>query len=161
MKLVKGERIFTLVLLLILISMLAVTYNWPLSARLIPLVGGIPTTLLVIYLFIRGIIKAKPGGDEQRQPRPGIVDVWEDTQPVEIVIRRGLPVALGILGLVLTAWLFGFTIAIPLFTFLYLKIVGRERWWLALAVAICIGIFVYFLLDRTLRIGWPHSLIGG
>ncbi len=161
MKFLRGETIFIIIILLFLIPMLGATYNWPFSASVFPLVVGTPTLLLLIFLFVTEILKISRGVHKQPATQTRIVDISEEYRPAGVVVRRALPTVVGILGLVVAAWVLGFTIAIPLFTFIYMKVVGRESWWLSLGFTIVMGAFVFFLLDKTLRIGWPHSLLGG
>jgi hypothetical protein len=76
--------------------------------------------------------------------------------PRSIVVRRSAVMCAWIVGLFVAIWLFGFIIAIPLTTFVYLM-VARERWWMSLGLAAASWGFVYGLFERFLLVPFPQG----
>ena len=58
-------------------------------------------------------------------------------------------------GYCLGVWLFGFSLAIPLITFLYLKAEAREKWWMSIVLTFAAWAFFYALFDRFLHVPFP------
>ena len=58
-------------------------------------------------------------------------------------------------GYCLGVWLFGFSLAIPLITFLYLKADAREKWWMSIVLTFAAWAFFYALFDRFLHVPFP------
>jgi len=74
--------------------------------------------------------------------------------------RRALAIAGWIalfLGLV---WVVGMLPAVAIFIISYMRIDGRESWWLVLAVSASMTIASWVLFDQLLRIVWPGSVLG-
>ena len=77
------------------------------------------------------------------------------------VNRRTLSIFGWIAGFFVGIWLFGFSIGIPLVTFLQLKIGTREKWRHALILAVLVGAFLYGVFEAGLRIPFPTGLLIG
>jgi biotin transporter BioY len=52
-------------------------------------------------------------------------------------------------------WLLGFPLATLVATFLYLKVGGRERWPISIALSLAGFAFVYGLFERGLAVPFP------
>jgi hypothetical protein len=111
---------------------------------LFPLVLGIALLVLTAMWVAQTVVQRRSG--------------TADDQSVEKLDR---PYVLGVVGgLILLAALMdllGFQISMALFLFAELKWLGRQRWWIAAAIAFIgsIGIFVVF--DRFLAVQLPLS----
>ncbi|MCL6637871.1 MAG: tripartite tricarboxylate transporter TctB family protein, partial [Alicyclobacillus sp.] len=78
--------------------------------------------------------------------------------------RSMLNAFLWFIGLLLIIWLLGFTLAIPIYLFLYLKWRSRERWRLSVVYALVCWAGLYALFGMALHVplygGWLASLWG-
>jgi len=71
------------------------------------------------------------------------------------VIYRTVSIWCWIGGFFGAIWLLGFDLAVPLLTFSFLKLSGRERWPITLGLTLLIWMFLYGLFDYTLQIPFP------
>ncbi|MGH7845958.1 MAG: tripartite tricarboxylate transporter permease, partial [Candidatus Binatia bacterium] len=77
----------------------------------------------------------------------------------DVVYRRSAAIIGWIFGFFVAIWLLGFSLAIPVATFLYLKIAGREKWPLAVALTLLAWGFFFVLFERALHIPFPEGQI--
>jgi TctA family transporter len=83
-----------------------------------------------------------------------------DELSAQTVARRAFAIA-GWLGLFLVMiWLIGMLPAVFIFIIAYMRVEGRERWWLALAVSVSMTVACFFLFDQLLRVVWPQTILG-
>jgi hypothetical protein len=73
--------------------------------------------------------------------------------------RQTLAVFAWVVGFFVMIVLFGFLVAIPLFVLLYMRILGREPWWLCLSLSFSSWAFVYMVFDRFLHIPFPQPWV--
>ena len=71
--------------------------------------------------------------------------------PTHVVVRRSLIVGGWIVGFFVAIWLLGFSLAIPVATFLYLK-AAREKWLLTIVLTALSWGFVYGIFERVLLV---------
>jgi hypothetical protein len=85
----------------------------------------------------------------------------EDLDP-HVARNRTVAIFLWILGFFILILVFGFTLAVPLFVFLYMKFAGHERWTLSLILTMVAWLTMEGLFNRLLHIpfadGWIFSL---
>ena len=118
--------------------------DWPLKAKLFPMVIGIPLFCLAAA-EVAWILLSKTPGEKAA----------EDEVPLQVARRRSLIGVGWILGLLAAVVLLGFPIAVPLFVFLYLKVQGREGWiFTGVFTAAVWGAF-YGLFDLLLHLPFP------
>jgi hypothetical protein len=170
----KGQHIFNFfwVAFFILIISRSLTYN-P-KARLIPLLVAAICLVLAIGVFIGEIRKKdkKSGLSGDDALLDGImkkVDVaaeaGEEKKKVsaEEKKRRFFDAVLWILGFVLMIYLVGFLIAIPLFTFLFMR-AKKESWTLSISCSLGLlaGVYLAFvkLSQSTIYEGIIFRLLG-
>jgi hypothetical protein len=83
-----------------------------------------------------------------------------DDLSAQTVARRAFAIA-GWLGLFLVMiWLIGMLPAVFIFIIAYMRVEGRERWWLVLAVSVSMTVACFFLFDQLLRVVWPQTILG-
>ncbi|MGE5305842.1 MAG: tripartite tricarboxylate transporter permease [Alphaproteobacteria bacterium] len=126
--------------------------DWGLRARLFPwVIGfiGLPLTVVQFALDLRGIIKRKP-------PQKGAVPSAEEG--AGSMARRTAQITGWIVGYFAALLLFGFSVAIPLMTLLYLK-VARERWLIALLLTLSAWGLYYGLFEYALHVPFPTGLL--
>ncbi|MQF86315.1 MAG: tripartite tricarboxylate transporter permease [SAR202 cluster bacterium] len=57
-------------------------------------------------------------------------------------------------GLIFAIYLIGFQIAVPTYVFLFLKLFGKVRWWVALLWSIFFLVLIYGFFDLVIHIAW-------
>ncbi len=120
-------------------------------AGLFPWVIGYPVlALTVLQLILELMGKGRAGGLE--------IDVEIDL-PKEIVRRRTAGILGWIVGFFLLIWFVGFTYAVPITTFFYLKLSGKEKWPITILFTAATWGFFYGVFDYALKIPFPPGLL--
>jgi putative tricarboxylic transport membrane protein len=140
--------LFTLVVATIMAIALFQSRNFGFRAGLFPWVIGIPTLVLALAQLAKDVTRPK------KEPA---VDP-EAIRP-EAVRQRTLSIIGWTVGCFLAIWLLGFSYAVPLFIFLYLKVEGRESWLITIAVTFFSWLFFYMLFERMLNVPFPDPLL--
>ncbi len=147
----RPEALFSVAVLVLFAWAVWEARHWPLQARMFPWVVGLPMialALLQLALDLRGAPR-KRGLEAQ---------FGEGLDPA--VVRRRLPVILGwLLGFFVLITLLGFPLAVPLGTFLYLKVGSREGWLLSLLLTVGAGVAFYGLFGYLLNTPFPDGLL--
>jgi hypothetical protein len=143
-----SAALFTLIIATIIAAALFQSRNFGFRAGLFPWVIGIPTLLLALVQLAK---------DVTGQKKDPAVD-HEAIAP-EAVRRRTLSIIGWTLGCFLLIWLLGFSYAVPLFIFLYLKLEGRESWLMTIAVTFFSWLFFYVLFERMLNVPFPDPVL--
>jgi hypothetical protein len=132
----RGSLIFAVVLLLITISLVAVTMGYPLRSKLFPLIAlTVALVLLVIQIFHEfSALKQKDSGTDGEVKKLSsehwIIWAW-------------------LVGTLILLWIFGFMGTVILLPFLYLRF-HKERWLISLTVPLGCGVFFYTLFSLAL-----------
>lgn len=136
---------------------LVVTFAWALweskdfgfRAGLFPWSIGYPVLgLAILQLILELMGKGRAGGLESE---------IEIDLPSAVIRRRAAGIIAWILGFYGLIWLVGFSWAVPLTTFFYLKLSGKEPWLITIIfTAITWGLF-YGMFDYALRIPFPEG----
>jgi hypothetical protein len=131
--------------------------GWPRQAKFFPLAILVPMILvgvvnLVLELKVlfgqQGLLSDALAGS---RPTERASDVY--------VLRRTIQTFLWVFGFFGGIWLLGFSLAIPLFIFSYLKVYSREGWILSLALP-CVAWLLFFgLFERLLHLPFPEGMI--
>ena len=140
--------LFTLVIVTTIAVALFESRNFGFRAGLFPWVIGVPTLFLALVQLAKDVIhpkEARATGHEALAPGA--------------VRRRTISVIGWILGCFLAIWLLGFSYAVPLFIFVYLKIEAREGWLMTLVVTFFSWLFFYMLFERMLNVPFPDPLL--
>ena len=143
-------------LLVLFIFALCDMGEWNESSKIVPTIlcwGGL--ALIVFSLAVD--LTWHPENDEGLH-----MDLESDTAPLtkrEVVTRAAIFFG-WLVGLMIAMATIGLIPSIPIFVILFMRIEGRERWFLAIAQAVCLTAFVYFVFHRTLHIPWPPTFLG-
>jgi TctA family transporter len=140
--------LFTLVITTTIAVALFESRNFGFRAGLFPWVIGIPTLLLALVQLAKDVTR----------PKDARASEHEAISP-EAVRHRTLSIIGWILGCFLAIWLLGFSYAVPLFIFIYLKLEARERWLMTIAVTFFSWLFFYMLFERMLNVPFPDPLL--
>lgn len=128
--------------------------DWTFQAGLFPLAIGIPALILALCQLVKDTVRGREGAQPEDLASLADLPVDRDVPFPEVVRRAGRAFA-WIFGLAFAIWAFSFTIAVPLFTVLYLYFQARERWWVVAVMTLCLGLFQYVLFDRIIHTNWP------
>ena len=148
----RSASIFSLIVVVMLGLALWQSRNFGYRAGLFPWVIGIPALVLAAVQFFMDV------SGKTRFKAADETGVGADL-PANVVKQRTVNILLWTVGFFLAIWLLGFSVAVPLTTVLYLKIAGREKWPITIAVAFCSWAFFYFLFVSGLHVPFPDPLI--
>jgi putative tricarboxylic transport membrane protein len=145
--------LFTAFVAVVLALALLQSRSFGFRAGLFPWVIGIPTLLLALIQFVKDIIG-------REKPKAAAAD-WEITVDVapEVARQRTISILLWTVGFFLAIWLLGFSNSVLVSMILYLKIAGKEKWPMTIAVSFFTWLFVYGLFERALSIPFPDGLL--
>lgn len=152
----KPQVIFSLIVALFFAFFVYEAREWRLQARLYPWAVGIPVfflALVQIFLDFKGVGK-KPSADPPQVP----VD-FQFTQHIDTALaqRRTWNIFSWIFGFFIMIWLLGYSLAVPLLVFLYLKVQSSEKWILSLFLTGAAWLIFWALFDRLLRLPFPEG----
>jgi putative tricarboxylic transport membrane protein len=143
-----SAALLTLIIATIIAVALLQSRNFGFRAGLFPWVIGIPTLLLALVQLAKDVTRQKKDPDTDHE-----------AIPPEAVRRRTLSIIGWTVGCFLLIWLLGFSYAVPLFIFLYLKLEGREGWLMTIAVTFFSWLFFYMLFERILNVPFPDPVL--
>jgi hypothetical protein len=150
----KGETVLSFCLMIIAGGIVLLARRWPLRSALFPIIIGSLVFFMAALNFYLNLFAKR----ESREETSSIdFKLTEDMAP-EVVKARTQSIFLWILGFLVLILLTGFSLAIPVFFFLFLKLKGKEGWCAsfglsALAWGAFYGLFVW-LLDIPFLEGW-------
>lgn len=159
------RKVFSLRFFLALAVALAAAYglyaslHWPFRTALFPRVIGVP----LLVLSLTELLLCAVAVEKEREGHAVDFEMTTDVDPL-LARKRTLAIFSWTLGFVALILIFGFTLAVPLFVFLYLKLAGKEGWVLTLSLTILSWLTMEGLFNRLLHIpfpeGWIFSLWG-
>jgi TctA family transporter len=139
---------FSVLIVGILAAALWESRDFGFRAGLFPWAIGIPVlALAAIHLVLQ-----LAGKERLPESAPGDSD---HGLPRDEMIRRTRDIFGWIIGYLAAIWLLGFTLGGTLCTLLALKLGGRERWPITIALTAGVAAFVYFVFERGLRVPFP------
>lgn len=143
--------LFSLFILVISILALYQSMDFGFRAGLFPRVVIYPVLVLIIVQFIRELM-GKGGGSSME-------DSLENVEPrlPDVVNRRTATIFGWIVGLFIAIWLLGFSVAVPIYTFLHLKIGAQEGWLISIIMTVVSWSIVYGLFDYILHVPFPQG----
>jgi len=149
---------FTLFFLVVFLGAAIAGWDWPNIAKIMPVyVAAIPGLLLVVMQLYRDAT-----GWEKRKGVGGGMEMDEVTD-VKLDRKTEIQRTLGYFGWfvggAIGIWLLGIVIALPLLTFLYSLIEGKEKWYTAIVAAACTYLLIWGLFEYTLETRWPRGLL--
>ncbi|HJX09671.1 MAG TPA: tripartite tricarboxylate transporter permease [Candidatus Binatia bacterium] len=148
-----SAALFTVVVATLLAVALFQSRNFGFRAGLFPWAIGIPTLLLALVQIGKDTLG--------REKAKGALAAWEVAVAVspEVARRRTISILIWTIGFFIAIWLLGFSYSIPVAMLLYLKLAGKEKWPMTIAVTFFTWLFVYALFERTLSIPFPEGLL--
>ncbi|MDI7261166.1 MAG: tripartite tricarboxylate transporter TctB family protein [Thermodesulfobacteriota bacterium] len=150
---VSGKTIMSLVVVIIAGWAVIDSLKWPFKTAFFPMAIGIPVIIMgIIDLFFNFMGKE---AEHAKMPIDSI-PLPKKLDPT-IGTRRAISISLWIFGFFLMVIFLGFSVAIPLFVFLYLKIQGKEGWGITIALTVLVGLFFYGLFVWFIDLHFPEG----
>ena len=127
--------------------MILTAIKWPFKTALFPLVIGVSVFLMAGAELILSLMAR-----ERKASKQGTLDFQLSEGMDEAVALRRTWVAFGwIASFFLLILSVGFSIAVPLFVFSYVKIHGKEKWGISILMGALAWVFFYGLFIRLLN----------
>ena len=126
--------------------------QWPFRTALFPRVIAVPLLALSLLELLLCAVVAEP----EREGHAVDFELTKDITPALARIRT-VAIFSWIFGFFFLILLFGFTLAVPLFVFLYLKVVGKEGWILTLLLTLLSWLTMEGLFNRLLHLPFPEG----
>jgi hypothetical protein len=125
----------------------AIAAGWEMDRRLFPWTVGTPIIVLAVVHSLFGLA-GRISSEAEEIEAPGS----------ESLFAARLRIFAWVAGLIVLITVIGHHAALPLFLFVFMLRQG-EKAWLAAAVAFCMWLFAYGLLDKTIYILFPRPYI--
>lgn len=132
---------------------------WDIQARLAPWIIGIPTLVLsgAVVIMELTAVGRRSQDDRGRKVAEMVIEeamhrVSEAGLDPKEERQRTTRMIAWILGFASAIWFLGFHFGIPLATLLYLRMTGRERWWITLTMTAAVWLSVAIFFDCTMHI---------
>jgi CDP-diglyceride synthetase len=158
------SALFTLFILVVVIWAMWEARKWEFQTRLTPWLIGIPTALMLAAVMVQELFGKTSNhavdqgigsrlGDQGGQilGQALLEEMSPALDPFE-ERRRTANIIVWILGFALAIWLLGFQVGIPIATFLYLMLAGREGWPIALVFSAGSWASIVLFFDCTLHV---------
>ncbi|OGP69201.1 MAG: hypothetical protein A2170_09565 [Deltaproteobacteria bacterium RBG_13_53_10] len=148
-----GRSVMSLILAVLSAAVVLTALKWPFKAALFPVSIG----SVVFFLSLLALALTLTGRGESSGKEAAVDFQLTDEVDKATATRRTLEAFAWIAGFFLLILLFGFSIAVALFVFLYSKFQGRERWRVSIALTVFSWIFFWglfvWLLDTPIEDG--------
>jgi hypothetical protein len=149
---------FTLFFLIVFLAGIIVGWDWPNIAKIMPVyVAAIPGLILVLAQLYRDAT-----GWEKRKGLAGGVEMDEVVDSKldrKTELTRTLTFFSWFGGGAIGIWLLGIVIALPVLTFLYSLLEGKEKWFNAIIVGVATYLMIWGLFEYMLETRWPRGLL--
>lgn len=143
---IKTRPLVALGFLVFLGVALYISFSFPKDAKVLPLLFLIPGVLLAGWNLLAELMPhANAGGQNEESSEAG---------------KRGLfyLIFLAALALPLLSWLLGITIGLPLFMFIYLRWVSREKWGIVIFSTILSWVILYLGFEVLMRSNFERGV---
>ena len=149
----KYNIIFLIFLLITMIAAGSLTLSYPAGARFFPLIVIGICIFLLIGELAKEFIAAR-----KFTPDVGLNGETQHVQSTEETLVKFLITVAWIAGLALMIWLFGYVVALPLYTFIYIRMHGQKLR-LAISLSIAMLLIVYIGFNYLLKIPLYEGLM--
>lgn len=150
--------ILTLLFLVVFVAAIAMGWQWPFMAQLMPLyvvaASGVVLSLIQVFRDLTVSQVAEAGGR-----RVEMDEVFRSGLDGKVELKRTLGFFAWYGGAAVAIWLLGIVIALPAFVFLYSLLDGRERWWKALLLSAGAYLLLWGLFEALFKIVWPTGYL--
>jgi TctA family transporter len=144
------DALFTCFIIITLAIALWQSRNFGYRAGLFPWIIAPPVLVLAIaQLFLELTGKTT-------RPTSSAGDT-EASLPPDVIYNRTVSIIVWMLAVFIAIWLFGFSLAVPITTLLYLKFTSREKWPITIIFAAVSWGFFYGLFEYAINIPFPQG----
>jgi hypothetical protein len=126
--------------------------SWPFRAALFPRLIGIP----LLFLALTEMFLSAFSTEGEREGHAVDFELTRNIDPA-VARKRTVAILFWVVGFMALILSLGFTIAVPLFVFLYLRFGGGESWIWTAVLTLFSWIFIAGLFDRLLHIPLPQG----
>lgn len=158
----KGEDLAYVFFLGIALYALVTAQEWQFMAKIGPtvvasilLIAG--TGSLAYKLFVMPPQARKASGNAIHMDVGGS---HEEVLPNSVTLSRAARFFGWMLAFMACMALIGLIPTVPIMMVAFMRIEGRERWWLCFTLAACLTAFLYGVFDQVLHVPWPSNLLG-
>jgi hypothetical protein len=131
--------------------------SWPAQAKFFPLAILVPMILVGV---VNLALELKTVFYERRLSSDAPAQTRMAEQSLDgYVLRRTIETFLWVFGFFAGIWLLGFSLAIPLFIFSYLKLYSHEGWMISLALSSMAWLLFFGLFEMVLHLPFPEGMI--
>ena len=148
-----AAALFALVVVILLALALWQSRNFGFRAGLFPWVIGIPTLILALVQLSKDLFGKK------KKRAAAVGETAEVEVPPAVAKQRTINILLWTLFFFIAIWFLSFSYAVPIVMLLYLKLAGKEKWPMTLAVTFFTWLFFYALFQRALSVPFPDGLL--
>ena len=142
------EKVFMIVLLIIMLSMLFMSVRFSPGAKVLPIISGIFSAAMTGFLVLMTFSPQLTAWYQKLEAKTILSKVILSGEEK----KREIWIVGWFTGCTLLIYFFGFIIGIPLFLFLFLKVWAKESWLLSVILsAVVLGV-VYFSFVRILSV---------
>jgi hypothetical protein len=168
------SQLFTIFMIALIGTAVAVSLRWDFSAKIVPLVVG-TVGLLMAGLSLFNDMCRKPtavvprGLAEQAEHKVEEVihekihmDLTSDTAhlPVNEIIRGAARFFGYLIAFMAVMWLIGLIPTVAIFVLFFMRFEGAERWTLVIPYAVILVLAIYVAFDLFMAVPWPPTLLG-
>jgi hypothetical protein len=165
-----SDNLFPAALLSLFVVMLAISWQWPFEARIIPTIVGIGALLsgglsLANDIFSKHGRAGAEGAAGARKPvlsEKIHMDVASKTAhlPGGTILFRGALFFGWMVAFLASMAVIGLIPTVPIFVIAYMRLEGPEKWRYAIIMAAVMTTLIYVVFDQLLSIPWPPTLLG-
>ena len=164
------SQLFTVFMIVVIGTAVAVSSRWDFSAKIVPLVVGI-AALTAAALSLFNDMCRKPAapateglaGHVQHEVEQKIhMDLTSDTGhlPVREIIVRAAWFFGYLIGFMAVMAVIGLIPTVAVFVVFFMRWEARERWTLVIPYATALVVFIWFTFDYVMAVPWPPTLLG-
>lgn len=133
---------------------------WRWDTRLFPWTIGIPALILAAWQMIWDFRGGRAQSSAEVKANEAVGDIPMDSSlSADVVKRRTLRAIAWIGAFLVSIWLVGFLVAIPIFVLLYLLFEARAGLGSAVLLACCTELFIWGIFDWVMNIAWPEAVL--
>ncbi len=166
----RPEQLFTLFMLTVLASLVAMALRWDFSAKVVPLVVGTIGVSMVVLSLLNETCRKPVAADAgswtdraQHEVESRIhMDLTSDTEHlgVRTIVERAARFFAYLLGFMAVMSVIGLIPTAAIFVILFMRLEGPERWSLVIPYAVVLTGSIYLVFHYFMAVPWPPTLLG-
>ncbi|HEY0200496.1 MAG TPA: tripartite tricarboxylate transporter permease, partial [Burkholderiaceae bacterium] len=160
----RAVNLFPLGVVLLLAFMLWEGREWPVPAKIIPMIVGSIAIACAFAALVGDTFRRVPlAGQAAAVEADMHMDLASDLGdiPVKIIVRRVVFFFGWLLAFLGGMATIGLIPTLPVFVVAFMRAEARERWSIVVPQAVILTLFVYVVFDQIFSIPWPPTVLGG